>query len=101
MDVARILLSPIDELRKTDITEHALEALSQSRVKNVHLIGRRGPLQAAFTIKELREQLKMPNCSTVWRKADFKDIPGNQNYSTCKEYFHRLIIFFRIKNHHL
>ncbi|CAO3590287.1 unnamed protein product [Absidia cylindrospora] len=60
LDVARILLSPIDELRKTDITEYALEALSKSRIKHVHVVGRRGPLQAAFTAKELREQLKLP-----------------------------------------
>lgn len=60
LDVARILLSPIDDLRKTDITEYALEALSKSRIKHVHVVGRRGPLQAAFTAKELREQLKLP-----------------------------------------
>lgn len=46
LDVARILLSPIDSLRKTDITEYALEALSKSRVRHVHVVGRRGPLQA-------------------------------------------------------
>ncbi|KAI8077807.1 uncharacterized protein BX664DRAFT_389400 [Halteromyces radiatus] len=60
LDVARVLLSPIDELRKTDMTEYALEALSKSRIKHVHVVGRRGPLQAAFTAKELREQLKLP-----------------------------------------
>lgn len=42
----------------------------------MYLIGRRGPLQAAFTIKELREMLKLKNCNTVWRPNDFKDI-GN------------------------
>ncbi|CAO3643566.1 unnamed protein product [Cunninghamella echinulata] len=61
LDVARVLLSPIDELRKTDITEYALEALSKSRIKHVHVVGRRGPLQVSFTAKELREQLKLPN----------------------------------------
>jgi len=81
MDVARILLSSVDELRKTDITEYALERLSMSRVKNVQVVGRRGPmqvnslpptllqspnlqrLQAAFTIKELRELLTLRNVS--------------------------------------
>lgn len=71
MDVARILLTPLDELRKTDITEHAAQMLFESRVKEVNLIGRRGPLQAAFTIKELREMLKIPNCTTIWRPSDF------------------------------
>lgn len=74
IDVARILLSPIDELRKTDITEHALETLSRSKIKTVHLIGRRGPLEAAFTIKELREMLKLTNCSTKWRRVDFDNV---------------------------
>lgn len=48
LDIARILLSPIDALRKTDITEYALEALSKSRVKHVHVVGRRGPVQVSL-----------------------------------------------------
>ncbi|XP_046609493.1 NADPH:adrenodoxin oxidoreductase, mitochondrial isoform X3 [Neodiprion virginianus] len=71
MDIARILLTPIDKLKNTDITAHALEQLSHSKVRKVWLIGRRGPLQAAFTIKELRELIKLENCSTQWRSADF------------------------------
>lgn len=39
------------------------------------MVGRRGPLQAAFTIAELREMLKLPNVTTKWRADDFKDIP--------------------------
>ncbi|XP_050303335.1 LOW QUALITY PROTEIN: NADPH:adrenodoxin oxidoreductase, mitochondrial [Anthonomus grandis grandis] len=74
IDVARILLTPIDELKKTDITQYALDQLSTSKVKRVYLIGRRGPLQAAFTIKELREMLKLPNCSTIWREEQFQDV---------------------------
>ncbi|KAI8580530.1 hypothetical protein K450DRAFT_237477 [Umbelopsis ramanniana AG] len=60
LDIARMLLSPIDVLRKTDVTDYALDALSKSRIKHVHVVGRRGPLQAAFTAKELREQMKLP-----------------------------------------
>lgn len=74
VDVARILLSPIDSLRKTDITSRALSTLSECNIHNVHLVGRRGPLQAAFTIKELREMLNLPNVSTIWRKTDFNGI---------------------------
>lgn len=54
-DVCRILTRPVDELRTSDIAEHALDALSQSKVREVHVIGRRGPAQAKFTSKELRE----------------------------------------------
>ncbi|KAJ8734707.1 hypothetical protein PYW08_013957 [Mythimna loreyi] len=74
LDVARILLTPIDDLKKTDITEHALSALSESKIKEVYLVGRRGPLQVAFTIKELREQLKLKNCRTIWNENDLADV---------------------------
>ncbi|KAL7287110.1 hypothetical protein TKK_0018728 [Trichogramma kaykai] len=80
IDIARILLSSVDRLKTTDITSHALEQLAESKVKRVWLIGRRGPLQAAFTIAELREMLKLPNCKTFWRPNDFtgiKDIVAN------------------------
>lgn len=74
IDVARILLSSIDTLSKTDITSHALSTLAECNIRNVHLIGRRGPLQAAFSIKELREMLNLSNVTTIWRKHDFNDI---------------------------
>ncbi|KXJ76369.1 hypothetical protein RP20_CCG009750 [Aedes albopictus] len=74
VDVARIVLSGADLLKNTDITEYALEALSRSNIKKVLLVGRRGPLQAAFTIKELREMLKLPNCVTTWRPDDLHDL---------------------------
>lgn len=45
LDVARILLEDVDALRKTDMTEHALVELATSRVKRVHVVGRRGPMQ--------------------------------------------------------
>ena len=55
VDVARILCRTPDELAATDIANHALEALSQSKVREVTMLGRRGPLQAAFTNVEVRE----------------------------------------------
>ncbi|CAH8642205.1 unnamed protein product [Heterobilharzia americana] len=59
VDVARILLSPIDRLKSTDIPEPVIDCLSTSKVRNVVLIGRRGPLQVAFTLKEIRELSKL------------------------------------------
>ncbi|KAI1849947.1 hypothetical protein JX265_012975 [Neoarthrinium moseri] len=59
LDVARMLLENVDVLRKSDITEAAIETLSRSRVKRVHVVGRRGPMQAAYTIKEVRELMKL------------------------------------------
>jgi ferredoxin--NADP+ reductase len=55
IDVARILCKSAAELGRTDIADHALEALRGSRVKTVYLLGRRGPAQAAFTPAEIQE----------------------------------------------
>ncbi|MBO6563509.1 MAG: FAD-dependent oxidoreductase [Pseudomonadales bacterium] len=55
MDVARILCKTHEELAVTDIADHALEALKNSNVKNVYILGRRGPAQAAFTPPEIKE----------------------------------------------
>ena len=54
-DVARILTRSVDELARTDIADHALEALRESAIEEVVVLGRRGPAQAAFTSAELRE----------------------------------------------
>lgn len=55
MDVARVLLKSPADLRRTDIAAHAADALARSRVRRVRVVGRRGPAQASFTVKELRE----------------------------------------------
>src|SRR5258706_10942173 len=49
MDVIRILASTPDELAETDIADYALESLRHSKVKNIYVLGRRGPAQSAFT----------------------------------------------------
>ena len=53
LDVARVILSEPDELARTDIADHALAALRQSAVREVVLVARRGPAQAAFTVPEM------------------------------------------------
>ena len=55
VDVVRILCRTPEELATTDIADYALEALRKSRVKEVYLLGRRGPAQAAFTNPEVKE----------------------------------------------
>uniref|UniRef100_A0A2K5DQK7 NADPH:adrenodoxin oxidoreductase, mitochondrial n=1 Tax=Aotus nancymaae TaxID=37293 RepID=A0A2K5DQK7_AOTNA len=74
LDVARILLTPPEHLEKTDITKAALGVLRQSRVKTVWLVGRRGPLQVAFTIKELREMIQLPGTRPILDPVDFLDL---------------------------
>ena len=65
LDVARILTKSVDDLRHTDISAHALDALSESRVREVHIFGRRGPVQAKFTSQELAEFGKIDGLGTI------------------------------------
>lgn len=59
VDCARILLKNPNEFVATDMPTPVIEALRQSRVRRVELIGRRGPAQVAFTTKEFREMLNL------------------------------------------
>ncbi len=61
-DVTRILAKSVDELKHTDITQHALDALAESKIKTIYVVGRRGPAQAKFASKELKEFLEIENC---------------------------------------
>lgn len=60
VDVCRILCRTMDELRRTDIADYALEALAESKVRQVVMLGRRGPAQAAFTNPEAKELGQLP-----------------------------------------
>jgi ferredoxin--NADP+ reductase len=63
VDVARILARDPAELAGTDVPEPVMEELRASKVREVHVIGRRGPAQAKFTTKELRELGELPGVS--------------------------------------
>jgi ferredoxin/flavodoxin---NADP+ reductase len=60
-DVARMLALTSDELGETDTADHAIDAFSGSGVKEILVLGRRGPAQAAFTNPEVRELGEMAN----------------------------------------
>lgn len=72
MDVARVLCKTPDELKTTDITQHALEILAESKIKEVHVYGRRGPVQAAFTSPEIKEMEELADCYPVIDPQDLK-----------------------------
>jgi ferredoxin/flavodoxin---NADP+ reductase len=65
VDVCRILCRTPVELATTDIADYALEALSQSRVKEVYMLGRRGPAQAAYTAPEVKELGEMADADVI------------------------------------
>ena len=65
VDVARILARDPAELLATDVSQPVLDALYASKVREVHMIGRRGPAYAKFTTKELRELGELPGVEIV------------------------------------
>ena len=69
VDVARILCRTPEELAATDIAPYAEEALAASRIREVYMLGRRGPAQAAFTNPEVRELGALPGAD-VWVPPD-------------------------------
>ena len=77
-DVSRILAKTVDELKHTDITEHALEVLAASNIRDIYVIGRRGPAQAKFTPKELREFGELSDCDPVVNPDDLVLNPASQ-----------------------
>jgi len=76
MDVARILCKTPEELKSTDITQNALDALAESKIKEVYMYGRRGPVQAAFTAPEIREMGELADCYPV---IDPQDLQLNES----------------------
>ncbi|MFJ8668786.1 FAD-dependent oxidoreductase [Streptomyces sp. NPDC093600] len=70
LDVARILVSDPAALAGTDIADHALAALRRSEVREVVLLGRRGPEHAAYTASELRALTHLPGVDLVVDDAD-------------------------------
>ncbi|WP_304306133.1 FAD-dependent oxidoreductase [Pseudacidovorax intermedius] len=80
LDIARILLRPVDGLRRTDIAAHALDALAHSRVREVVVVGRRGPAQTHFSPKELHEFGTLASCDALldgsdWTAHSFEPAP--------------------------
>lgn len=76
VDVARILARGAEELRSTDVPPAALDALAGSLVREVHIAGRRGPSQARFTTKELRELGALPGARMVVDAAELARDPA-------------------------
>lgn len=75
IDIARILLSPVDKLAQTDISASALEVFRhKNKIEHVTIVARRGILNAAFTLKELRELSKIDSVQCQIEPQQFKDV---------------------------
>ena len=70
VDVARILAKTAEDLRPTDLPDHVLDVLNASHVTDIHVLGRRGPAQAKFTTKELRELGELVNADVIVREDE-------------------------------
>jgi ferredoxin--NADP+ reductase len=70
IDVARMLMLAAEEVASTDTADHAMATLAGSRVREVILLGRRGPAQAAFTNPELLELGELARADVVVDRAD-------------------------------
>ena len=79
-DVTRILALSAAELERTDIADHALQALRESAVEEVVVLGRRGPAQAAFTSAELRELGHLEGVELQVDRADVELDPVSQEW---------------------
>ncbi|HZW99859.1 MAG TPA: FAD-dependent oxidoreductase [Trueperaceae bacterium] len=78
IDVTRVLAKSVEELAATDIADHALEALSGSGIERVTIVGRRGPAEAKFTTKELRELGELENADVEVRAAEMTLSPASR-----------------------
>lgn len=72
MDVTRILVTPPEQLVQTDIADYALDVLRKSRVREIVMLGRRGPQQAAFTTPELKELSEMTGANIFVSPEDLE-----------------------------
>jgi ferredoxin--NADP+ reductase len=92
IDVARMLVLHHDELARTDVADHALAAFMRSRIREVVVLGRRGPAQAAFTNPELRELGALHRANVIVDPAEVGDIEAaeeatrRRNVETLREY---------------
>jgi ferredoxin--NADP+ reductase len=70
LDVARMLALDVEELNVTDTADHAIEQLRGSKVREIVVLGRRGPAQAAYTNPELRELAELADADVIVDPAD-------------------------------
>ncbi len=102
-DVARMLALTPEELAETDTADHAIEALADCGVKEIVVLGRRGPAQASFTNPEVRElgemadadievdpaEMELDEISRQWLDSDAADPTNRRNVEIFTEFSKR------------
>jgi ferredoxin--NADP+ reductase len=72
VDVTRVLAKTVAELDHTDMPQYVFDTLAKSKITDIHVLGRRGPAQAAFTTKELRELGELADADIIVDPADME-----------------------------
>jgi ferredoxin--NADP+ reductase len=85
MDVARMLALTDHELRQTDTADHAIEALDAKGIREVVVLGRRGPVQAAFTNPEIKELGEMEDADVIVDPAEVELDPASAAFLASEE----------------
>jgi len=80
MDVARMLALTDHELRQTDTADHAIEQLDRSNIKEIVVLGRRGPVQAAFTNPEVKELGEMEDADPIVDPSEVELDPASRAF---------------------
>jgi len=102
-DVARMLALTREELEQTDTADHAIEPMAKSGIREIVVLGRRGPAQAAFTNPEVRElgemidadividpaECELDPLSRAYLESDGADITARKNVDIFTEFSHR------------
>jgi ferredoxin--NADP+ reductase len=91
LDVARMLALTHDELAPTDATDASIAAIESSPIREIVVVGRRGPAQAAFTTPELQEMGELAGADVVVDPADLegaepKDTNSERNLAVLREF---------------
>ncbi len=80
MDVARMLALTDHELRQTDTADHSIDALDASKIREIVVLGRRGPVQAAFTNPEIKELGAMEDADIRLDPVELELDPASKAY---------------------
>ncbi|UTW56541.1 FAD-dependent oxidoreductase [Kordiimonas sp. SCSIO 12610] len=77
IDVARVLAKTADEMTNSDLAPHAADQIHGSPIRDIYVFGRRGPLEASFTPKEMGELNELENCVALVDEGQLPDASGD------------------------
>ncbi len=78
IDVARVLAKTADEMTSSDLAPHAADQIHGAPIKDIYVFGRRGPLEASFTPKEMGELNELDNCVALVDACQLPDPLGDE-----------------------